>query len=296
MIAATFHLPDADLLRQHVDAHAPRSSRWSRLAPLGVLVAGLFVLLFAPPSAVTAMLPWALLGGLVVWLHGQKRKMFEAQRGVRGVLELTALRRPRDAESVAWHLLPDLQRWPDMHVQGVLLLGANLMALRAWEPAIEAQDYLLDHIPEDHPTAHLLRAQRAMALLHEDRLVDADTEIRALRRAPLDDPTAAALAALAELYQQMKTNHHADALAQAEHEDPRRTLAPLGGEAAHGYALIALAAHRSDRPTEAGNWWRAATLLIDPDRLIADMPDLAALRDLHPADSLAQVMERDGIG
>jgi len=290
-----FNLPDAALLRQYVDQHAPRPPRFGRGMTISVLVGVLVLLFVLPPSPLTSLLPWLILGGLLYWILSQRGALITAQRGVRHVLELTALRRPHDAVSVAWHLIPNLHRWPELHVQGVLLLGANLMTLRQWDAAIEAQTYLLDHLPAQHPTAHLLRAQRAMGLLREDRLADADSELRALQRADVDGLTMS-IVKLGLLMQRVKTHHDADALAEAASDDPHQTFAPIGTEAAYGYGMLALASHRTQQPDQAQRWWHDATMLLPAEHLIDAMPEFAPLAALDAAPGLTAVIAEDQHG
>jgi hypothetical protein len=184
-------LPDARLIREHVVAHAPRPTHRRQLLTFAIVAGLLVVLLIAPPSPATAIGFWALVIGLFVWLTHNRHVILAARRGVRQVQELTTLHRPEHAIQVAWHLMPRLSRWPDMYVQNTMMLAANLMALRAYDPAVEAQSFLLDHVPADHPTGRIIRAQRLLALLHDERLADADDERRALQQADLDPITRA---------------------------------------------------------------------------------------------------------
>jgi hypothetical protein len=292
MVFSNFPLPDSQLLRDHVEQHAPRAPRMGRGMVLAVLTGALIVLLLLPPSPLTSLLPWLMLGGLLFWLTQQRSQLVHAQRGVRHVMELTALRRPHDAVSVAWHLIPNLHRWPELHVQGVLLMGANLMSLRQWDAAIEAQSYLLDHLPPGHPTAHLLRAQRLMGLLREDRLADADSELRTLQRIDMD-PLTAAIVKTASVMQQVKTHHDADALASVPQADAHPTFAPMGAEAGYAHGLLALAAHRTDQPDLAQQYWTDATMLQPADRLLHDMPELQPLVDLVPSPDLGVALAED---
>lgn len=295
MAQMNFALPDASTLRTHVQEHAPRPRPWQRFVVPGVLAAGLVVLFMTPATTLGSFVPWAMLAAMFIWIANKRRDLLLAQQGVRQVQELTALRRPMDAIQVAWHLLPNLAKYPDMFVQGVMLLGSNLMAVRAWDPAIEAQSFLLEHVPAEHPTGRMIRAQRLLALLHDERLADADAQLRNLQRVQLD-PIAASLTQLAQLYQQVKTHHDVDAIASFADSDPQRVFAPLGTEAGYGYAMLALAAYRTQQHDMAAVWWRRATLLIPPHDLELDLPELATLRELTPAAGISAVMREDGLG
>ena len=150
--------------------------------------------------------------------------------------------------------------------------------------AIVGYDSLLEHLPNDHPGAIQLRAHRALAALHSDRLADADDTLRQMRShvEPYANTPIGATYRLAELTQAVRTHHYSDPLERAEHmlDD----LRPLGVEAGYGHALLALC-HQEDRASRdeharreaVRRWWESATLLLPEAALLDRYPELRVL-------------------
>lgn len=283
-------------LRAFIESCAPLPQRNFRLFVLLGLGALMGVVLFSGPSMIALLLPWVVVIGFFGWLYYQRRRMTEAQRSVRAVQELTVLRHHDEALHQAWRILPSLRRWADLHVQTVLLASADLMAVNAYENALAAQDYLLEHAPDDHPLARMVRLQRTMALLHDDRLADADDELRRLSRLKLG-PLGQAMRRVGELYQQLKTGHHVDAVESLDDDAAFISqLRPLGVDAGYGYAMMATMYHHTGRTDAAQRWWHRATMLVAPQRLADDLPETRPLTALQPATTLAEAMEADRHG
>jgi len=286
--------PTGEQLLGHLNAHPPRAGRRWRPGILLLVGVVIGVMLFSGPSLLGIVAPWLLVIGFVVWAQMKKRQVLDLQNRLRTVRELTLLRRPAEAGRHAWHLIPDLTRFADFHVQTVMLLATNYMAQRAFDPAVTAQDYLIEHLPEAHPVNRVVRLQRLLGLLHEDRLSDADDELRKLERTQLD-PIGQAMLRVARLYQQLKTHHAQDAVARIDEDgdeliDQMRCAGVNGGV---GYALAAAAYLAVGRDDDARTWWRRATLLIPPAVLAADAPEIQPLLDLPPAKSLSDAMRED---
>lgn len=215
--------------------HAPEPPRQTvrLLMILGVIV--LVVLLMRFDGWIGWVTPWVALGGLLFWMSRQRGRWIDVQQRMQSLRELTMLRRHEAACAEAWRALPKLRHDARLHGQTAMIFAANLMGLDHYDAAIATHDYLLEHIPAEHPVAVLIRLQRVMAYLRTDQLRTADEELRALGRIPLGG-FPAALHASGLLYQQIKTHHHADVLAtydldpsltvEAGQEDPR-DLDPL---------------------------------------------------------------------
>ena len=177
------------------------------------------------------------------------------------------------------------------------MIAHNLDQLKAFEAAITAYDYLIDHLPSTHPWSMRLRVQRIIAQLATHRLTDADEGLRRMRPKTTEmmDATTCAALRLAALIQQVRTYHWSDAAASAA--DLLGDLRPLGVEAGYGHALLALSYHHladappSDgalstdaQPTTAAEadkmarlWWSRATVLLPAPVLVDRFPELGAL-------------------
>ncbi len=287
--------PDAATLRQYLEDNgpiAPRSRRlilWLVIAALGLL------LLLGGEHPLLLIAPWAVLFGFAGWLLYRRHILSRARNGVREVRELTMLRQSDRAADLAWRLIPQVRNWPEFHAQTIIMLGENYMQLGAWEPAVGVYDFLIERIGEDGPMTTVLRGQRLIGLLHEDRLADADRELRAI--APhADAPLPGALYRAGELYRQLKTHHDPAALAANDRDELHEALRPLGVEAGGYYALMAVACQRAGEQDRAARWWRDATLLQSPVHIAAHLPEVAPLLEPDgppPAPTLAQVMAED---
>jgi hypothetical protein len=272
----SFTPPTADQVRAHLARYPSRgSSRTAALIPTLALAAIIFLALGAQ-NAVMFLLPWLLLGALLVFMALRVRRARELDAAVARAQEWTMWRRREDALRQAWRLLPRLATNPELHGRAVAAIAHNLDALGAHEAAIVAYDQLIDHLPEGHPISVQLRVQRTMAELGADRLTDADASLRRLRGAvePFRKTPIGASYRLASLIQQSRTHHDADAV--AESGELLDELRPLGVEAGFGHALMALAFVRlgegeaapPDWRDQASLWWSRATLLVAVDRLV----------------------------
>ena len=256
--------------------------------PLLVLAAAL-VLLVVANEGWPQVLPFVLLIGLFVFTAYRSRLLVQLDAQVLRVQELAMLRHYPPAMRLAWRLVPRLTTIPPLHHRVVAFLAHLLDQVRAYEAAIIAYNFLLDGLPQDHPAAAQFEIHRAMAQLAIDRLTDADDALRRLRRH--DDaqgqPATAAALRLAQLIQQVRTNHFDDLVASA----PRLVddLRALGVEAGYGHALVAYAYHMlDDEPPSgrrAGPWWSRATLLMPASALVERFPELRAMTNCYPTAS-----------
>ena len=297
-----------------MERHAPqgfgRRLPWLPLLALGVAMA---VLLTAQEgwAALAALL---VLVGLVTFNALQRRRVLALERQLVDVHELSLQRRWPQALATAWGLLPRLRRLPDLFARTAAFLAYGLDEQGQFEAAIVGYDFLLRHMPAEHPGAMLLMIQRAMAQLAVDRLTDADEALRRLRHLEQLPPNGMSAAyRLAALCQIVRTQHFADAAELEEHLVER--LRPLGVEAGYGYGLMALARWRANdaanqaSPTDlsgagpvpgagaglpgvpgAAEWWRRATLLLPVEALVRKFADLAPVAQaLAPSAPLPHV-------
>ncbi len=201
-----------------------------------------------------------------------------------GALAVATVRRHRTAQAMveAAGELVQLRRWPQAglvleqilsqpspsHVvrsQALIYLASVLARYHRFNDAIAVQNHLLDHGLIDPGTAFGVRVGRAMAMLREDHLFDADRAISELRRLQVQGGSAGL--ALVEIYRDVKTGHPDEAI------DLFKTNLPalrdqLGHRLGDAYALVSRAYDLRGREAEAREAWARATLLAPPTELV----------------------------
>jgi tetratricopeptide (TPR) repeat protein len=212
--------------------------------------------------------------------------------GLAGVLAARALRFER-AQLDAIEDLIELRRWPEaaMMLQSFLLRPARSLAARAqallflamvlgryhrFDESVAVHDYILREIPMDAAMSHLVQLGRAMALLREDHLLDADRAISELRRGSRGVDSAGL--ALVELYRDVKTGHPDEAVAAFEKRLPvmRRML---GHRVADAWGLVARAYDLLGREPQARQAYANATVLTPMVELMRRYPELSPLSE-----------------
>jgi len=169
---------------------------------------------------------------------------------------------------------------PQLRVQALVFLAPVLARLERYEDAIAVQTYLIEHAGIDPGGAAAMRVGRAMAMLHQDHLFDADRAISELRRSPA---AGSAALALVELYRDVKTGHPAEAVEIFE-QKLTTFRDQLGHRAADAYALAARAYDLLGREADARAAFRNATLLAPSIELFRRYPEVRKLSDrFHPA-------------
>jgi tetratricopeptide (TPR) repeat protein len=133
-------------------------------------------------------------------------------------------------------------------------------------------NYLLEHVALDASMGYGLRVGRAMAMLHEDHLFDADRAIGELRR--LGDRNDSAGLALVEIYRDVKTGHPDEAIATFE-QRAGLLRDKLGHRVADAYALVARAYDLIGNDAAAKQAWQRATLLSPTIELTRRYPEVA---------------------
>jgi tetratricopeptide (TPR) repeat protein len=250
-----------------------------------------------------------LIVGMSVATWVMVRRQREEQTRLDAIEELVALRRWPQAALVLEHMLSVPTRTPSGRVQALLYLATVLSRYHRFDDAIAVHNHLLDNYDLDQPTAHAVRLGRAMAMLREDHLFDADRAIAELRRrrnsaaredeaAGGDDDTqeaaddaASSVAvatsmeikpgdsaglALIEIYRDVKTGHPAEAIELFAAKLPllRKQLGHRVGDA---YALLAKAHDLLSQPAEAQAAFEKATLLAPFSELLRRYPEIQSL-------------------
>jgi hypothetical protein len=263
----------------------PRTGRAWYL-PLGVAVAVLTALWAAAGNPQVQGLARGLLGlvmlGLiaamgVITSRAVKRHRQEQQR-LEAIEELVQLRRWDQAASMLDALLSQPLRSAAARLGALIYLASVLARYHRFADAIAVQNYLLERAEFDPATAQGLKLMRAMAMLHEDQLVDADRAISELRR---ETPDSAGLA-LIEIYRDVKTGHPAEAIQLFESRLASMKM-QLGHRVGDAYALAARAHDLLGQGDQAAVAFEKATLLMPPEELYRRYPEVAAIRDKYPA-------------
>jgi tetratricopeptide (TPR) repeat protein len=219
-----------------------------------------------------------------------------------GALVVATVRRHRAEQGMveAAGELVQLRRWPQAalvleqilshpspsHVlrgQALVYLASVLARYHRFDDAIAVHTHLLEHAPLDRATAFSVRVARALAMLREDHLVDADRAISEMRRLDRDDESAGL--ALVEIYRDVKTGHPDEAAAIFEDKLPV-LRDQLGHRVADAYALAARAYDLLGRSAEAQDAYTRATLLaplIELHRRYPDVEKLAGRYQPSPA-------------
>jgi hypothetical protein len=290
-----FRPPSAEQVRQHLSDHPPtgpsRVMLWLPLVALGLLVG----VLLSRAGPLSALLPWLLLGGLLGVTAFRAQWMRDLEGRCQQAQELSMHKQHARALRLAWRLIPRTQTVPHLHARSTAVMAHSLDQVLAADAAIVVYDFLIERMSEGHPGVMQFRARRAVAQFLSDRLLDGDVSLRRLRADVSDSTPPATRAAirLAELLQQVRTNHFTDAL-QTE-PGLLEQLRPLGLEAAYGYGLMALChlrqpdtgdPHVSSRhASQARKWWTDATLLLPVSTLTRRLPELARVPELLAARS-----------
>lgn len=281
---APFSPPTAEQFAQHLDEHPPRMpSPWAVWGPL-LAVAGVAVVGLMAGGAAAILLPWLAMAGLFVFLAVRVRVARELETRTTQTHEMAMLRHYPQALRRAWRLLPRATSNPLLHARVVAVMAHCLDHVQAYDAAITGYDYLLRHLPDEHPGAVHLRVQRTIAAFCADHLSDGDDGLRRLRGAIGEEHRGTPVAAgyrLARLIQQVRTNHFQDAIDASDNllDD----LRPLSVEAGYGHALQALCHHHhpggdpSAARRAARLWWDRARMLLPTDTMIDRFPELAPL-------------------
>jgi hypothetical protein len=165
-------------------------------------------------------------------------------------------------------------------VQALMYMTTVLARAGRFEDVVSIHEYLLATVPMTEASIHAVRLGRAMAILREDRMFDADRAISELRRSPVAEDSPGL--ALVEIYRDVKTGHHAEAIAEFR----KRFVMlrdQLGHRAADAWILLAKALHMSGQTTEAAAAVTSATLLAPAGELSRRYPEVTDLFTIYKA-------------
>lgn len=276
--ASVFDPPTAEQFSDYLAEHPPQlPTPWLAWGPL-LAVAGVALVGLTIGGAAAIALPWLAMAGLFIFLMFRVRAARDLETRTNRTHEMAMLRHYPQALRRAWRLLPKVAVNPLLHARVVALMTHCLDHVKAYDTAIVGYDYLLEHLPDEHPGTTQLRVQRTVAALCADHLSDADDDLRRLRGtidAHRGTPVAAGYR-LAQLIQQVRTNHFADAV-----EDGGNLLSelrPLSVDAGYGHALLALCHYHCGDAPAARLWWDRARLLLPVAAMVDRFPELAALK------------------
>lgn len=221
-------------------------------------------------AAGVAFLTFLALPILMRWTL---RDVTAQQRAVAQVGELVQLRRWPEAAGAAHAVLSRPMRSHQLRCEALVFLAAILTRYHQFERAISIHNFLIDNELLAPGGAYGLKIARAMALLRDEHLFDADRAISDLRRA---GPAGSAGLALVELYRDVKTGHPADAIRIFEDKLPV-LRDQLGHRLGDAYALAARAYDLANRSAEAADAFRRATLLAPWGELCRRYPEVHKL-------------------
>jgi hypothetical protein len=257
-------------------------------------------------SVVSGLLMFLLVFALagISWMTVRRVRLEQMQ--LEAAEELVRLRRWPEAAMLLEQMLNHPMRTPPARVQALIFLTTVLARYNRFGDAITVQNYLLDEIPLDGGTSHGLRVARAMAMLREDHLFDADRAINELRqqvnragramneqRASRGEPMTVPEApqslssglALVEMYRDVKTGHPAEAIELFNNSLPSMRQ-QLGHRLADAHVLAAKAHDLLGHTAEAQDQFEKATLLAPAEELFRRYPETATLRATHkPAEA-----------
>jgi len=242
---------------------------------------------------------FGVLTGLFVYTWYLARQQRGEMLQLEAIEELVTLRRWPQAAMVLESLLSQPTRTPQARIQALIYLAGVLARYHRFDDAILVQDYLLENVNMDEGTSYAIRLGRAMAMLREDHLFDADRAIADLRRrfsrdaepaeaGAMPQLTESAGLALIEMYRDVKTGHPAEAIELFNARLPamRRQLGHRVGDA---WILAAKAHDLLGREPEAQQAFENATLLSPLGEMMRRYPEIASLGDkYHPAAAPAE--------
>lgn len=242
-----------------------------------ILVVVLSAALMGAGRQATEALLALLLAGVVTFVliltFVMVRNLRAEQQRVDAVAELVQLRRWTDAAVMLDQYLSAPTRTHHLRAQALTYLAAVLARFHRFDDAIAVQNHLIDHELVDGPMSVGLRLGRAMAMLREDHLFDADRAISELRRGPAAE---SGPLALVEIYRDVKTGHPAEAIETFRVRLPA-LREQLGHRLADAWALVARAHDLLGQEPEARSAFAKATLLAPAVELYRRYPEVQKL-------------------
>jgi tetratricopeptide (TPR) repeat protein len=274
---------------------------WLGLATVAGVLAILAVTMLSDRSAaaqdtvetVSSVLMILLLGVWSATNFLQVRAARMEQMRLEAAEELVQLRRWPQAALLLQSILSSPMRSPVGRLQALVCLCGVAARYHRFEDVSLITDHLMDDLPLEAGVAHMVKLTRAMAILRQDRLFDADRAIGDLRRWSQSDDSAGL--ALVELYRDIKTGHPAEAL---EIFASKRDLIrrQLGHRVADAYVLAARAYDLLGQTDNARAAYESATLLAPAVELHRRYPETSELAGkyaaaAYPAEALPAAAE-----
>jgi len=250
----------------------------SLLAMFGALGSGQATEVRQAIDLFSVLIILALMGATAMTTVATARRHRAAQAAVETIEELIQLRRWQQAGLVLQGFLSQPAPSARLRAQALIYLATVLSRHQRFEDAITVQNYLLENELVDDSTDYGLRLSRAMSILREDHLVDADRAISDLRRR--GSAGSSGSLALIEIYRDVKTGHPAEAIEIFEQRLPLMQR-QLGHRVADAHGLVARAYDMLGRESEAAAAYERATLLAPAAELQRRYPELAKLTEKY---------------
>jgi tetratricopeptide (TPR) repeat protein len=207
-------------------------------------------------------------------------RRFRAQaRTLEAIEEMMQLRRWEPAGMLLDRFLSMPVRTGGLWAQALVDLASLLSRHHRFEDAISVQTFVIDNELLDDQSDFLVRLSRAMAMLREDHLVDADRAISDLRRRDPDRQSGGL--ALLEIFRDVKTGHPDEAISLfAKHLSQMQQQ--LGHRVADAHALVARAYDLLGKDSEARAAYERATLMAPISEIQRRYPELVKLAEKYP--------------
>jgi tetratricopeptide (TPR) repeat protein len=208
------------------------------------------------------------------------RRFRSQQRTLEAIEEMMLLRRWEPAGMLLDRFLAMPARTAGLWAQALVDLASLLSRHHRFEDAIAVQTFVIDNELLDDQSDFFVRLSRAMAMLREDHLVDADRALSDLRRRDADKQSGGL--ALVEIFRDVKTGHPDEAIALFAKHLPKMQQ-QLGHRVADAHALVAKAYDLLGQEAEARAAYERATLLAPPSEMQRRYPELIKLAEKYPA-------------
>jgi len=277
-------LPNLFDVRRLIEQSMPRPrGRWFLAAAIGAGVFLVFTMIAATqkPEFAGALRLFGVIVFLgffiafVVATYSTAQAIRAEHDRIVRIEELVMLRAWPQAAGELWLALSQPMYSHASRVQGLLYLGSVLSRYHRFADAIRVHDYVLEHVELEGPLGVSVRVARAMAMLRDDRLFDADRAIAELRRMTAGE---SAGVTLVELYRDVKTGHPGEAVELFRSK--QSLLGPqLGHRAADAYVLAAKAFAMIGDESASRACYEKATFLAPPAELARRYPEVVDLTE-----------------
>jgi tetratricopeptide (TPR) repeat protein len=208
------------------------------------------------------------------------RRLRAQQQTIEAIEEMVQLRRWEPAGILLDRFLSTPVRSPRMWASALVQLAAVLCRHHRFEDAITVQNFIIENELLDDQSDYFMRMSRAMAMLREDHLVDADRAIGDLRRRGPAGGSGGL--ALVEMFRDVKTGHPQEAIDLFAKFLPSMRQ-QLGHRVADAHALVARAYDMLGDDAQAKAAYERATLLSPAAELQRRYPELVKLAEKYPA-------------